>query len=239
MMNGISGMSGAGWMQRPDPSQMASKLFSKLDTGNNGYLEQSDLQSALDKIGGGDGSSDSVSQLFSKLDGDGDGKITKDEMTESFKKLSDQLDEQFNTMRMQGGMQGGMGAMGGMPPGPPPGPPPGGAGNAGFSKEELQTQLDEIGTSDSERSSVISNIVKNFDEADSDGDGKVSLQEAMAYRDKQADGSEATGSAQAGSTTSADNSERKLMMQLMKLVHAYGDSGDGSATLSSLLNTEA
>lgn len=237
MMNGIggiSGMNGAGWMQRPDPSQMASKLFSKLDTENNGYLQQSDLQTALDKIGGSEASSESVSQLFSKLDGDGDGKITKDEMTEGFKKLSEQLDNEFNTMRMQGGMQGGMGAMGGMPPGPPPG----GAGDAGFSKEELQTQLDEIGTSDNERSSLISSIVQNFDEADSDGDGKVSLQEAMAYREKEADGSEAA-SVQPDSTTSADNSERKLMMQLMKLVHAYGGGGDGSATLSSLLNTQA
>jgi hypothetical protein len=69
-----------------------------------------------------------VDEVFKQLDGDGDGKITQDEMTSGFKKLADELDSQFNNMRMNGhgghghhvGMEGMAGA-GGMPPPPPQG----------------------------------------------------------------------------------------------------------------------
>lgn len=46
----------------------------------------------------------------------------------------------------------------------------------GFTKDELTSQLSDIGSSDSTRSSLISNIINNFDEADTDSDGKVSFQ---------------------------------------------------------------
>ncbi|MEY4593346.1 MAG: hypothetical protein RIR18_2241 [Pseudomonadota bacterium] len=115
---------------RPDPSKMASKLFSQLDTSNKGYIEKSDLQSALDSVSGSSNSSTSSSTsstsdknsadaLFSKLDGNGDGKVTQDEMSSGLKQLADELDSQFSQMRMQGGM-GQMGQAGGMPPPPPP-----------------------------------------------------------------------------------------------------------------------
>lgn len=190
-------------MNRPDPSQMASKLFSKLDSSNQGYIEKSDLQSALSQISDSSGSSSSstssasstsssssVDDIFAKLDTDGDGKVTKDEFTSSLKKLSDELDNQFNNMRMNGfgGQQGGaMSAAGGMPPPPPDGGQRGGAGgqggsDSGFTKDQLSSQLNEIGSSDSKRASLLSNVVNNFDSADSNGDGKVSFTEAMALQ---------------------------------------------------------
>ncbi len=151
-----------------------SQLFSKLDTKNQGYLEKSDLVSAFSQI---DSSSDntSVDQLFTALDSDGDGKVSESEFSSTLSQLQAELDSQFNAMRMDG-FQGAQGAgMGGMPPPPPP------PDDEGFTKDELQSQLDEIGTSDSERSSFISNVVNNFDDADANGDGKVSFAEAQAY----------------------------------------------------------
>jgi hypothetical protein len=109
-------------------------------------------------------------------------------------------------MRMQGG---------GMPPPPPP------RGNdAGFTKDELSSQLNEIGSSDSERSSLISDIVQNFDEADTDGDSKVSFREAMAYDQSQ---SSSSGSSETKETAivATEDSNQKLMMQIMRLMQAY------------------
>lgn len=114
-----SSHSAAGTRQRPDASQMAEKLFSKLDTKNQGYIDKSDLESAFANISGATGSDSSagIDDVLSQFDGDGDGKITKDEMTSGFKQLADELDSQFSQMRMNG--FGGHGH-GGMPPGPPP-----------------------------------------------------------------------------------------------------------------------
>ena len=121
-MSSISSVNGSGsgfsmmmsGMKRPDPAKMADNLFSKLDTTNKGYLEKSDLQSALSQLSGSDtgsssssNSSTTVDEMFKKLDGNGDGKLTKSEMTSGMKNLADALDSQFNQMRMNGMSQGG------------------------------------------------------------------------------------------------------------------------------------
>ena len=219
MMNSIGSSSALASMQRPDPSQMANRLFSKLDSKNQGYIEKSDLQSAFDQISGSSnsGNTASVDEVFKQLDANTDGKVTKQEMSDSLTKLAEQLDSQFNSMRTSG--------MGGMPPPPPP---PQGSDSAGFTKDELQSQLDEIGSSDSKRSSLISNIVSNFDEADTDGDGKVSMQEAMSY--DQANQTSSSASTKSGSAT---NSEASVMMKIMQLVQAYGGFGQDSNEASS------
>lgn len=118
-MSSISSVNGSGGgfsmmmsgMKRPDPSKMADNLFSKLDTTNKGYLEKSDLQSALSQLSGSDSSNSSsssttVDEIFKKLDSNSDNKITKDEMSSGMKKLADALDSQFNEMRMNGTLQG-------------------------------------------------------------------------------------------------------------------------------------
>lgn len=239
--------------KKPDASKMASDLFSQLDTSNKGYIEESDLTSALSQLSGSSdtsstSSSDTASQLFSKLDGDGDGKVTQDEMTSGLKKLQEELDSQFNQMRMEGGM-GDMASAQGMPPPPPP------ENDTGFTQDELQSQLDEIGSTDSKRSSLISNIVNNFDQADSNGDGKVTMQEAMAF-DQSSQTSSSTASTSSTSTSSTDSSstssssstttlsDAQLFKQIMDLMRAYDqDSASQSASqfrsLSSLLSVSA
>lgn len=221
-------------MHRPDPSKMVDKLFSELDTTSKGYLEKSDLQSAFSQLSGSGSSSGgaSVDEVFKQLDSDGDGKVTKDEMSSSLQKIADQLDSQFDQMRMSGG---------GMPP-PPPG---GGKNDSGFSKDELKSQLSEIGSSDSKHSDLISKIVNNFEAADTDSDGKVSFKEAMAY-DQKTRSSSATstdGSASSTSSTSATNesasSEQAIMKRIMELMQAYSGNDSNKTSLLGSLSVSA
>ena len=68
----------------PDASQMADDLFSKLDTQNKGYLESSDLASALGSNSSST-SSASAEEVFKSLDSDSDGKLTKTELSDGLK----------------------------------------------------------------------------------------------------------------------------------------------------------
>ena len=215
MVSSVGSSSVSSWMQRPDPSQMASKLFSKLDAKNQGYIEKSDLQSAFDQLStsGSSSSTSSVDDVFSQLDTNGDGKVTKQEMTDSLKKIADQLDSQFNNMRTSSG---------GMPPPPPPGDS-NGSDSAGFTKDELASMAQEIGSTDSKRSSLMTNLVNNFDKADTNGDGKISAQEAMAFdQSNQTGSSTSSDSGSTSSSSSATNTEAKVIMRIMQLMHAYG-----------------
>lgn len=227
-------------------SQMSSRLFSALDTKSQGYLEKSDFVSAFSKISNSSNSSSSsstsVDDVFSALDSDSDGKVTESEFASTLSKLQEELDGQFNQMRMQGqGGHGGPQGMGGMPPPPPQG------NDAGFTKDELSSQLEEIGSSDSQRSSLISKVVDNFEAADTDQDGKVSFSEAMAYDQSTqqtgtSDSSDtSSASTSAAASSSASNSDAQIMFKIMQLMHAYGNpahSGENSA-VSSLLSVTA
>jgi Ca2+-binding EF-hand superfamily protein len=202
MISGIDGNLASSW---------ASSLFSKLDTNSQGYLQKSDLESAFSAITGNSDSSN-ADDVFDKLDINSDGKVTEDEMATALKSL-------FSNRTSGAGMQeGGPGGPGGAPP------PPRGGNDAGFTKDELSSQLQEIGSSDSKRSSLISNIIENFDAADTDKDGKVSMQEAMAY-DK-ANQTSSTASTQTVSDSATSNvdsngTEDLITKQIMKLLSAY------------------
>ncbi|MDP5240194.1 EF-hand domain-containing protein [Uliginosibacterium sp. 31-16] len=211
-------------------SSLASTLFARLDTKSQGYIEKTDLQSAFDKISASSSAS-SADEVFSSLDSDQDGKITESELSSSLQKLADQIDSQLDGMRMSSAMSamGEPGGAGGMPPPPP-------ADDEGFTQDELSSQLDEIGSTDSKRSSLISNIVANFDEADTDGNGKVSMQEAMAY--DQANSSTSSSGASSTGTTSTEN-EFAVMLKVMQLAQSYGAFGTNSANQSSSLSVVA
>lgn len=239
MMQGMRGM------KRPDPAEMAENLFSKLDTSGQGFIQKTDLQSAFDQISSSSkssGTSSSVDDLFAQLDADSDGKVTKQEFSDTLKKLADQMDQQFESMRMQGAMAaGGMGGPGGAGGMPPPPPPQG--GDQGFTKDELSSQLEEIGSTDSKRSSLISSVIENFDQADTDGNGKVSFQEAMAYEQstRTSDATSQSGDSASASTSasaSGNTNDTKVMLQIMKLMQAYSLGGQDQGT-SSLLSVTA
>ncbi len=207
-MSSITGVSGSnssyfpqtGGTQRRerDTSKIAENVFSKLDTKNQGYLEVTDLETAFGNIASssstGSTSSDgtssstsstntagnntSINDLFKKLDSDGDGKITKSEFSDGIKKLSDALETQFNARRTRG-------AEGSRPPPPPP-PPEGsdGADQAGLDKTQLTDLSAEVGKTNSSAGAALNQVAQNFEAADTNQDGQVSLQETLAYLEK-------------------------------------------------------
>lgn len=183
-------------------STWADSVFSKLDTKKQGYIEKTDLQSALSATDDGGGmQSGDIDDAFSALDGDGDGKVTKSELTDAMTKLSDQLNAQFDASRVNGG--------GTRPDGPPPGPPPGGAGGAG-------------GAADSTSSSTTSTT----EPADTNGDGTVSAQEQAAYETKQASESD---SGQAAKPHDERDPMREFAHAL-QLLKAYSDDSNTAST---------
>lgn len=211
-------------------SQMANLLFTKLDTRSQGYIEKSDLTSAFSQIAENTkSSSTSVDEVFTTLDGDSDGKVTKDEFASVLAKLQEQLSSQLSHGRMHGA-GGSPQGMGGMPPPP--------ADDAGFTAEELSSQLASADSSDTERTNLISNIVSNFEAADSDGDGKVSFKEAMAY-DQSTKTASSTTSDGTTSTSSANSSNAQVMMKIMQLVHAYSSDSTKDGGIASLLSVSA
>lgn len=208
---GSNSMASMGGMPRPDPSRMASNVFSKLDTKGQGYIEVSDLQSALSQLDSAASSSaeSNSAALFKALDGDSDGKVTESEFSSSIQKLADALDAQAFGSRMAG-------------PIPPPPQAPG--DDAGFTREELNRQLEGIGATDSKRSELISKVAENFEAADANGDGKVSASEAMTYdRESRSDTALSTDSGAAA--TSGTMSEGALM-------RAYGGGEEARSSMA-------
>ena len=242
MMQGMGGAQRP--MKRPSSDEMAEQIFSKLDTDNQGYLEVSDFSAAL---GDSSSSSDSLSadELFSSLDSDSDGKITKDELSSRLKELSDELDSQFNAMRTDmSGMMAGMQGMGGMPPPPPPE-----GEDEGLSQDQLsQMASDASEAGDTAAASRFSALAASFDEADSDGDGKVSFAESIAFEkasqsssssDSSSSASSSSDSSTNSSTSVASRDDARVMMQLMQLMRSYGLGSDDSRQQSSLLGLTA
>ena len=127
-------------------------------------------------------------------------------------------------------------------------PPPPSESDAGFTEEELTDQLAEIGGTDSARASLISNVVNNFDAADTDEDGKVSFQEAIAYdkanpassSSSTTDSTNSTDStSSATSVASSDTTDAQVFRQLMDLLRTYGSADDSTKNLVSTLVTSA
>lgn len=168
-----------------DTSEVVDKLFSQLDTKGQGYLEVSDLENAFSQLDSGSDSGVSAEQVFSSLDQDGDGKITKDEMSSHLEKLAEDLNSQFDAMRVASGM--------------PPPPPPAEASSEedeGFTAEELESLASS--TEDSNLATLMSSLAANFEDADTDGDGKVNRQEAMAYQESTGTGASSGSGPMAG-----------------------------------------
>lgn len=169
-------------------SSAASYLFSKIDTTNKGYIEESDLVSAFSSLASTDETS--ASEIFTQLDSDSDGKITESEFSSALETLSEALNSQYDQSRLQGAL---------------PPPPPASSDDEGFTEEELTSQLEEIGDTDTGRSTLISSIVENFDAADTNSDGKVSNAEAMAYAEENDLTTPASNSASTAASGSSDD----------------------------------
>src|ERR1700712_1026925 len=79
----------------------SDSLFSKLDTKKQGYVDQSDLASALSTDEpDSTTTSDDAAAMIKQIDGDGDGKITKSELSSAISRVSDKLNAQFDSSRV-------------------------------------------------------------------------------------------------------------------------------------------
>jgi Ca2+-binding EF-hand superfamily protein len=208
-------------------SNWADSVFSKLDTKNQGYIEKSDLQSALSATGDSDSTqSTDIDDAFSALDGDGDGKVTKSELTDAMTKLSDQLSAQFDAARVNRGA-------GMRPDGPPPGPPPGGSGGPGGGTDGAGATGGTSGTSSTSSTSGTSGTTEA---ADTNGDGTVSAAELAAYETKQASesGSSSSGAGDGTPKTHHEHDPMRAFAHALQLLKAYADNSSDSGTTSSV-----
>lgn len=226
-------------------------LFGQLDTDSDGKVTESELTTAMSQVAdqldtqyyqtrmqgamspppqsGSGGRSDSTSSTSSSTDStyieaadtNGDGEVSIAELAAYYASQSE------STSSSDSNLTSLMAAMGSMPPPPPPDTQS--ANSAGFTKDELTSQLEQIGSTDSKRSELISSIVQNFDKADTDGDGKVSMHEARAYDQNTTSGS--TSTASADSTYASTQVEQTIL----KLMQAYGIGQDASASNTSTL----
>lgn len=190
--------------QRPDPQQMANDIFTRLDTDNRGYIEQSDLTEALSKLDstGNNNADISTEEMFAKMDGDGDGKVTQQEMAATFEQIASELDGPFPRRRLQEQM-------------PPPPPPEGEApADEGFTLEQLTEMSSQSASMDDPNNELFAKLAENFDAADADGNGKISREEAMDFM-QQEDSEAQTGQ------TSVSEVDRQFMSKMAELFKSY------------------
>jgi len=161
-MNSLASYSSVKNTQKSDSSSLVDKLFAKLDTKQQGFVDKSELQAALTSTTAKATGSSSGDDLFAKMDADGDGKITKQEMGNTLDAMLSQMDNLAAQMRVHGAAGGNQ-------------------DDKGFSKDELVQIGQDTSTGDSKRSAFMSKLADNFDKADSDGNGKITRDEAISY----------------------------------------------------------
>lgn len=85
-----------------------------------------------------------------------------------------------------------------------------GAGDIGFSKDGLVSQLEELGSTgmESRRANLLSSLVRNFDEADSDGDGRINRMEEHSYDRSSRD-------------TNVSSPDGNTVMNMVQMLRAY------------------
>lgn len=172
-------------------SKFAEELLTSMDSDSSGSVDSAEFSSAALALSSSSDES-SVKEAFAALDTNEDGVVSIDELTSSIEAIIGQ---------QQGAMAAG---------GPPP-PPPSKEEDTGYTQEELTAMSSEVASSDSKLSSLFETLAKNFNSADTNGDGKVTSAEAMAYQ-------ESTKQASVGTTNS--KSEDGLMKKLMEQIIA-------------------
>ena len=109
-----------------------------------------------------------------------------------------------------------------------PPPPPGGRGGQGQDQGLDQSQLGDMATAAAESgntqaASLFSQLADNFDEADADGDGKVSFSESVAYQRQQEQAGSTGSDSSTGSVSGSQDMQGRIAQRLMEMMRAYDD----------------
>lgn len=207
-----------GYATRPQLSkeqltEAAGHLFGQLDSQNKGYLEQSDFSSLLSSLQN-DNASTKSEELFSALDCDGDGQLTSSEFSDNFSNL----------------LYSAQGTMGNRPAPPE---------DSGKSKDELTALLEELEQEDDKSTEALQSLLANFDSADTDGDGKVTMQEAKSFRESQHTESSSLASKVSRSSDQSENISQLLSRTMQQLMDTYGGQTKTHAQSGSAVNITA
>jgi Ca2+-binding EF-hand superfamily protein len=97
----INSISSSSYDRTEMTSQMAQKMFKKIDSNNDGGIDKTELEAIA-----GSSSTTDISKLFSKMDTNSDGKIDKSENESALQKLAQKMESAFSRMNGAGGMKG-------------------------------------------------------------------------------------------------------------------------------------
>lgn len=208
---------------KPDPSAVAADVFALLDSEGKGYVESGDLANAL----GSSASDASADALFGAMDADSDGKVTEQELGSLLQQVADRFEDSFGAARVGQ-------AMGNRPPPPPP--PPEGE-DEGMTVDQLGAMAEEAEASGSAQAAELASLVESFDEADTNSDGKVSFQEAMAFRES----SQQAGNEGAARQAQPDEAAREahMLARVLDMLQHYAGNEGGTTSAASTLSVSA
>jgi Ca2+-binding EF-hand superfamily protein len=98
-------------------------------------------------------------------------------------------------------------------------------GSGGMSKSDITSMLDSTGGA----SQKMTDLAQNFDAADTNHDGQISAQEAMAYQ----------ASNETTSSSDVQSSEARVMARIMDLMVTYGALSQDGKVSGSTISTAA
>lgn len=205
----MSSSSAAGSMPPPPPPSSSSEH----DTG----LSEEEMTSLLKEVSSTDDPLadllSSVVENFDAADADGDGKVTFAEAM-SYRQSSESSTDTTEMSTVS--------AAGGTPPPPPP-PSSSEEEDTGYTEDELSAMANDVSSTDSALSSLFETLASNFDDADANGDGKVSAAEARAYRDSQNSSDTTTNTSEVASTQerTMDRNDEMMKTLLAQIISNY------------------
>jgi Ca2+-binding EF-hand superfamily protein len=204
---------------------MADAMFAVLDVKNQGFLDKTDLSTALSTVDQTKSGSTPVTadEAFTQLDTNGGGKITKQEFADDLKKMLDDINQQKDAA---GGTHhaGRHHRMQGMPPPD---------NSAGLSVDYL-TKASSTATNATSKSQL-DDLIANFSAIDTDKDNKVSAKEVLAYKQAQQSAQQSTVS----TTSKNEAADLKMLRMIMQITNSYGSATTPTTAQSSGISVTA
>ncbi len=156
----------------PDPAEM----FAKVDTDGSGGVDETELQSLLDKVskrsGTGSATAASSADTFKQFDTSGDGTLSQDELDAGMKSLMPAPSSTVEFAQARGGEAGGP---------PPGGPPPASGTNASY--DPLDTNQDGVVSVEEQAAgdAAQASLESLLSAVDSNQDGELSSSEIDTF----------------------------------------------------------